>query len=93
MNLYKKCISKPYSFLVTDATLASDSSSCFRKNLPKTIWKLIMSLVIRLEMNSNNMILWASSSRNIDNYEYLTDKEILPSDQRGVIEQAKLPLQ
>ena len=52
-----------------------------------------MSLVIRLEMNSNNMILWASSSRNIDNYEYLTDKEILPSDQRGVIEQAKLPLQ
>ena len=52
-----------------------------------------MSLVIRLEMNSNNMILWASSSRNIDNYEYLTDKEILPSDQRGVIEQAKLLLQ
>ena len=49
--------------------------------------------MIRLEMNSNNMILWASLSRNIDNYEYLTDKEILPSDQRGMREQAKLPLQ
>ena len=27
MNLYKKCTGKPYSFLVTDATLASDNPS------------------------------------------------------------------
>ena len=33
MNLYKKCTAKPYSFLVLDTTLASDNSSCFRKNL------------------------------------------------------------
>ena len=33
MNLCKKCTVKPYSFLVIDATLASDNSSCFRKNL------------------------------------------------------------
>ena len=33
MNLYGKCTGKPYSFLVTDATLASDNPSCFRKNL------------------------------------------------------------
>ena len=26
MNLYKKCTAKPYSFLVIDATLASDNS-------------------------------------------------------------------
>ena len=31
MNLYKKCTAKPYSFLVIDATLASDNSSRFRK--------------------------------------------------------------
>ena len=33
MNLYKKCSSKPYSFLVFDATLASDKPLHFRKNL------------------------------------------------------------
>ena len=32
MNLYKKCTAKPYSFLVIDTTLASNNSSCFRKN-------------------------------------------------------------
>ena len=31
MNLYKKCTAKPNSFLVIDATLASDSSLRFRK--------------------------------------------------------------
>ena len=33
MNLYKKCTAKPHSFLVTDATLASDNLSSFRTNL------------------------------------------------------------
>ena len=33
MNLYKKYTVKSYSFLVIDATLASDNPSCFRKNL------------------------------------------------------------
>ena len=33
MNLYKKCTSKPYSFLVIDTIHASDNSSCFRKKL------------------------------------------------------------
>ena len=33
MNLYKNSIAKPYSFLVIDATLASDNPSCFKKNL------------------------------------------------------------
>ena len=33
MNLYKKCTAKPYSFLVIDATLATDNPSRFRKNL------------------------------------------------------------
>ena len=31
MNLYKKCVVKPYSFSVIDTTLASDHSLLFRK--------------------------------------------------------------
>ena len=37
INLYKKCTAKPYSFLVTDTTLASDNLLCFRKNLVEKI--------------------------------------------------------
>ena len=37
MNLYKKCIAKPYSFLVIDTTLTSDKSLPFRKNLLERI--------------------------------------------------------
>ena len=37
MNFYKKCTAKPYSFLVIDATLASDNPSRFRKNLIERI--------------------------------------------------------
>ena len=33
MNLYEKRTAKPYSFLIIDATLASDNPSSFRKNL------------------------------------------------------------
>ena len=36
-ELYIKCTAKPYSFLVIDITLASDSSSHFRKNLLERI--------------------------------------------------------
>ena len=37
MNIYKKCPAKPYSFLVTDTTLASDNPLRFRKNLLERI--------------------------------------------------------
>ena len=37
INPYKKYIAKPYSFLVTDATLASNNSLHFRKNLSEII--------------------------------------------------------
>ena len=37
MNLYKKCTAKSYSFLVINATLASDNHSRFRKNLLQRI--------------------------------------------------------
>ena len=35
MKIYKKCTAEPYSFLVNDATLASDNPLRFRKNLSK----------------------------------------------------------
>ena len=37
MNIYKKSTAEPYSFLVIDATLPSEDSSHFRKNLLETI--------------------------------------------------------
>ena len=33
MNLLKNCTAKSYTFLVIDATLASDNPSHFRKNI------------------------------------------------------------
>ena len=33
IKIYKKCTARPYSFLVNDTTLASDSPLRFRKNL------------------------------------------------------------
>ena len=33
IKMHKKCTDEPYSFLVNDATLASDNSLRFRKNL------------------------------------------------------------
>ena len=39
MNLYKKCTSKPFYFLVIDTTLVSDNPLCFRKNI-----KMIMAV-------------------------------------------------
>ena len=51
--------------------------------------------MIRLEMKNYNMILIEAArisalpSGKIHKYEYLTDEEILPSDQQKIIEQAK----
>ena len=33
IKIYKKCTAEPYSFLVNEATLASDNRLKFRKNL------------------------------------------------------------
>ena len=52
-------------------------------------------MTIRLEMKNYNMILLQDakiseiSSGKFDNYEHLTGEEIVPPDQRRVIEQAK----
>ena len=96
LNLYKKCTAKPYSFLVIDATLASDNLLRFKKNLSERIYKLIMNIddkikdeKLQYDINGEAAKISALSSGKIDKYEYLTGDEILRSDQRIVIEQAK----
>ena len=92
MNLYKKCTTKPYSFLVIAATLPSDNSSRFRKNLLERIQKLIMTIDDRIkdeklqyDINREAAKKSASSSSKVDKYEYLKGKEILPSYQSRII--------
>ena len=96
MNPYKKCTAKPYSFLLINATLVSDNSSCFRKNLLERIQKLIMTTDGKFEdeklqynINREAAKISALSSSKIDKYEYLKDEEILLSNQSNIIEQAK----
>ena len=79
MNLYRKCIAKPYSFLVIDATIALDNPLQLRKNLVERILKLITTI--------DDKIIKAYGK--IDKYEYFTGEEILPPDERRVIEQTK----
>ena len=45
---------------------------------------------LRYDINREAAKLSALLSAKIDKYEYLTDEEILPSNQRQIIEQAKL---
>ena len=99
MNLRKKCSSKPYSFLVFDATLASDNPSCFRKNLLERMQQLITTIddkirdeKLQYDINRKAAKISALSSGKygiLTNMEYLTEEEILPSDQRRKREQAK----
>ena len=44
MNFYKKCTTKPSSFLFIDTTLTSDYQLRFRKNFLERISKLIMTI-------------------------------------------------
>ena len=76
MNLYKKSTSKPYSFLIIDTTFASDNPSHFRKNL----FDKIKNEKLQYNINREAAKISAVSSGKIYKYEYLTDKEILPSE-------------
>ena len=96
MNLCKKCAAKTYSFLVIDTTLATNNPSRFRKNVLKRMQKLIMTIddkikdeQLQYNINREAANISALSTGKIDKYEYLTGKEILPSDQSRIIEQAK----
>ena len=96
MNLDKKCTAKPNSFSAIDNTLASDKSSRFRTNLLEGIWKLILIIdekikneKLQYDVNRKAAKISVLSSTKINEYEYLTDEEILPSDQYKIIKQVK----
>ena len=64
----------------------------FRKNLIERILKLIMTIddeirdeKLQYDVNREEQKIVAVSYGNIDQYEFLTGEEILPSDQRRVI--------
>ena len=54
-----------------------------------TIDDKIINEKIQYDINRKAAKISALSSRKIDKYEYLTGKEILPSDQSRITEQAK----
>ena len=92
---YKKYTAKPYSFLVNDATLASDHPLRFRKNF--LTYNKVMAIndqirdeKLQYDINRKAVKISALPSGRIDKYEYLTGKVILSSNQQHIIEQAKL---
>ena len=75
----------------------SDNLSCFTKNLLEITKKLIIIVdddkirdeKLQYSINKEAIKITALCGKT-DNYKYLTGEEILPSYQRGVIEQAKI---
>ena len=98
MNFCKNVTAKQYSFLVIDPTLASDNPSHLRKDLSERIQKLTMTTddeirdeKLQYDINREVAKISPLPSGKIDKCEFLTGEEILPPNQRGVIEPAKFP--
>ena len=98
MNFCKNVTAKQYSFLVIDPTLASDNPSHLRKDLSERIQKLTMTIddkirdeKLQYDINREVAKISPLPSGKIDKCEFLTGEEILPPNQRGVIEPAKFP--
>ena len=86
---------KPCSCLVIDAILALDNPLSFRYSLLERIQNLIMTIddkirdeKLQYEINKKAAKLAALSSKKTDKYEYLAGDDMLPSNQRQIIEQA-----
>ena len=93
IKIYKKYTAEQYSFLVNDATLASDNYLRFRNffsiyNKIMTINDQVRDEKLLYDINRKPAEISVLSSGKIDNYEYLTVKEILPSNQQQIIELA-----
>ena len=85
---------KTIFFSVIDNTL--DKILKYRKNILETIYKLIMIIdekirdeKLQYDISREAAKISALSSGKIDKCKYLTREEILPPDQRRVIEEAK----
>ena len=78
----KHVLKKLYSFLVTDATLASDNLLRFKKNPLERIKKLIMTTdkirdeKVKYDIYREAAKISALSSGKIDKYEYFTGEGI-----------------
>ena len=98
INLYKKCNSKPYSFLIIDTTIVSDNSSRFNKNLSERIEKLIMTTDderCKLKLKKYDTILIEKQQKyqhyyhvKLINMNIFQAKKKLPSYESRMIEQA-----
>ena len=91
IKIYKKYTAEQYSFLVNDATLASDNYLRFRNffsiyNKIMTINDQVRDEKLLYDINRKPAEITALSSGKIGNYEYLTGKEILSSNQQQIIE-------
>ena len=90
LKIYKKCTVEPYSFLVNDATLASNNPLRFRKNLFNIYIKImttddqIRDQKLQYNINGEAAKISALSSNKIGKYEYLIGEEILPSNQKQI---------
>ena len=96
MNSYERCTTKPYTFLLIDASLTLDNSSNFKKNVLERIKKLIITSDdkikdenLQYDINREAVKISALLSGKIDKYEYLIGEEILPSGQSKITKQAK----
>ena len=49
MKINKRCTAEPYSFLVNHATLTSDNTLWFRKNILKQIFKITCNKTMTIE--------------------------------------------
>ena len=83
-------------FLVNNTTLPSDNPLGFRENLLKEIYNKIITIddqirdeKLQYDINREAAKICAWSSGKINKYESLTGKDILPSNQKQIIEQAK----
>ena len=104
IKIYKKCTAEPYSVLVNDTTWSSDNPLRFTKNLLEyisknkhVIWSWLLMIKFEMKYYSMNKGIEnreaakrsALSSDKINTYEYLTGENILPSNQKQIIEQGK----
>ena len=87
INICKQFTAESYSFLVDDTTLPSDNPLRFTKNLLKSICNKIMIINDQIEdkklqydIDREAATISALSSGKINEYEYLTGEEILPSN-------------
>ena len=89
----KKCTAKPYPFLVNDLLLHQIVPYISAKIIEENYEKLIMTIgdkirdeQLQYDVNREAAKISTLSSGKTYKYEYLTGEEILPSNQRQMIE-------